>query len=140
MSLAPSSSRRLARSRTLFGLGNKEAEGVVLDVTTKVYREQLREAVKSGALDNAESPAAVLQSICEKLQFPPEVAADVNKENYRTKMEQVMEKKKLTDEDVEALSRVRRLLCVPKDVVDTCTREICGAVYKAQVQAALSRH
>ena len=124
--------------KTLFGLGNKEAEGVVLDVTTKVYREQLREAVKSGALDNAESPAAVLQSICEKLQFPPEVAADVNKENYRTKMEQVMEKKKLTDEDVEALSRVRRLLCVPKDVVDTCTREICGAVYKAQVQAALS--
>ena len=78
----------------------------------------------------------MLQSICEKLQFLSEVAADVNKENYRTKMEQVMEKKKLTDEDVEALSRVRRLLCVPKDVVDTCTREICGAVYKAQVQAA----
>ena len=124
--------------KVLFGMGNKEAEGIVLDVTTKVYREQLREAVKSGALDNAESPAAVLQSICEKLQFPPEVAADVNKENYRTKMEQVMEKKKLTDEDVEALSRVRRLLCVPKDVVDACTREICGAVYKAQVQAALS--
>merc|ERR1719329_1941510 len=49
-----------------------------------------------------------------------------------------MEKKSLTDEDVEALSRVRRLLCVPKDVVDACTREICGAVYKAQVQAALS--
>jgi hypothetical protein len=124
--------------KVLFGMGNKEAEDVVIDVTTKVYREQLRDAVKSGALDNAESPAAVLQKICEALQFPPEIAAEVNKENYRTKMEQVMEKKSLTDEDVEALSRVRRLLCVPKDVVDACTREICGAVYKSQVQAAMS--
>ena len=124
--------------KVLFGMGNKEAEDVVIDVTTKVYREQLRDAVKSGALDDAESPASVLQKICEALQFPPEIAAEVNKENYRTKMEQVMEKKSLTDEDVEALSRVRRLLCVPKDVVDACTREICGAVYKAQVQAALS--
>ena len=124
--------------KVLFGMGNKEAEDVVIDVTTKVYREQLRDAVKSGALDDAESPASVLQKICEALQFPPEIAAEVNKENYRTKMEQVMEKKSLTDEDVEALSRVRRLLCVPKDVVDACTRDICGAVYKAQVQAALS--
>jgi hypothetical protein len=124
--------------KVLFGMGNKEAEDVVIDVTTTVYREQLRDAVKSGALDAAESPAAVLQSICEKLQFPPETAAEVNKENYRTKMEQVMEKKSLTDEDVEALARVRRLLCVPKEVVDQCTREICGTVYKAAVQAALS--
>ena len=124
--------------KVLFGMGNKEAEDVVIDVTTKVYREQLRDAVKSGALADAESPASVLQKICEALQFPPEIAAEVNKENYRTKMEQVMEKKSLTDEDVEALSRVRRLLCVPKDVVDACTRDICGAVYKAQVQAALS--
>ena len=94
--------------------------------------------MKSGSLDSAESPASVLQQICEALQFPPELAAEVNKENYRTKMEQVMEKKSLTDEDVEALSRVRRLLCVPKDVVDQCTREICGAVYKNQVRSALS--
>jgi len=124
--------------KVLFGMGNKEAEEIVLDVTTKRYRELLRDAVKSGELDKAESPAKVLQSICEKLQFPPEVAADVNKENYRTKMEQVMEKKKLTDEDVEALGRVRRLLCVPKDVVDECTMDICGAVYKSAVLSALS--
>lgn len=124
--------------KVLFGMGNKEAEEIVLDVTTKRYRELLRDAVKSGELDKAESPAKVLQSICEKLQFPPEVAAEVNKENYRTKMEQVMEKKMLTDEDVEALGRVRRLLCVPKDVVDECTAEICGAVYKSAVLGALS--
>ena len=124
--------------KILFGMGNKEAEDVVIDVTTKVYRQRLRDAVKSGSLDSAESPASVLQQICEALQFPPELAAEVNKENYRTKMEQVMEKKSLTDEDVEALSRVRRLLCVPKDVVDQCTREICGAVYKNQVRSALS--
>ena len=60
------------------------------------------DAVKSGALDGAASPASVLQSICEKLQLAPEVAADVNKESYRTKMESCMEKKSLTDEDVEA--------------------------------------
>ena len=59
----------------------------------------------------------------------------MNKESYRTKMESCMEKKSLTDEDVEALARVRRLLCVPKDVVAQCTREVCGAVYKSAVQA-----
>ena len=46
----------------------------------------------------------------------------------------VMEKKRLDDDDVAALARVRKLLCIPKDVVDSCTQEICGAVYKAQVQ------
>lgn len=127
-----------AALKILFGMGNKEAEQIVLDATTKVYREQLRDAVKSGALDDAESPAKVLQSICEKLQFPPDVAAEVNKENYRGKMEQCMEKKRLTDEDVKALARVRRLLCVPKDVVDQCTMDICGAVYAQSVRAALS--
>ena len=124
--------------KALFGMGNKEAEDIVIEVTTKVYREQLRDAVKSGSLDAAESPASVLQQICEKLQFPPEIAAGVNKENYRTKLESVMEKKSLTEDDVTALARVRKLLCVPKDVVDECTKEICGAVYKSAVQGALS--
>ena len=124
--------------KALFGMGNKEAEDIVIEVTTTVYREQLRDAVKSGSLDAAESPASVLQQICEKLQFPPEIAAGVNKENYRTKLESVMEKKSLTEDDVTALARVRKLLCVPKDVVDECTKEICGAVYKSAVQGALS--
>ena len=127
-----------AALKVLFGMGNKEAATVVLEITTKVYREQLRDAVKSGALDSAESPAKVLQSICEKLQFPPDVAAEVNKENYRSKMEALMEKKMLTDEDVEALARVRKLLCVPKEVVDQCTLDICGSVYAAAVRSALS--
>jgi len=56
-------------------MGTKEAEQIVLDVTTKVYRRQLFDAVKSGALDGAASPASVLQSICEKLQLAPEAGA-----------------------------------------------------------------
>ena len=66
--------------------------------------------MKSGYLDSAKSPASELQQSGEDLQLPTEVAAEVNKENCRTKMEQVMEKKSLTDEDVEARPRVRRRL------------------------------
>ena len=88
-------------------------------------------------MDTAESPAKVLQSICEKLQFPPDIAAGVNAGNYRTKMSTLMEKKSLTDEDVDALARVRRLLCIPKSEVDACTVDICGAVYASSVRYAL---
>jgi len=44
----------------------------------------------------------------------------------------------LTDADVEALARVRKLLCVPKGVVEKLHFEICGEVYRSAVRAALS--
>lgn len=129
----------LGKLRLVFGMGNKEADEIVLDSTTASYRLALRDAVKSGKLDNAESPAKVLQALCEGLRFPPEVAAGIHEENYRTKLESIISaSKKLEDADVEALGRIRKLLCVPKGVVEKLHFEICGEVYRNAVRSALS--
>ncbi len=80
----------------------------------------LRDAVKSGKLESAESPAKVLQSMCEALQFPPEVAESIHSENYRTKLEALLKDKVLSDEGENEAKRVRKLLCIPQKVVDQC--------------------
>ena len=130
---------KLSKLRLVFGMGNKEADEIVLASTTTAYRMALRDAVKSGKLETAESPAKVLQKMCEGLRFPPEVAAGIHEENYRTKLESVISaSKKLTDADVEALGRIRKLLCVPKGVVEKLHFQICGDVYRAAVRSALS--
>ena len=99
----------------------------------------LRDAVKSGTLDSAESPAKVLQGLCEGLRFPPEVAAGIHEENYRTKLESIISAtKKLEDADVEALGRIRKILCVPKGVVEKLHFEICGEVYRTAIRSALN--
>ena len=131
-------SDNLGKLRLVFGMGNKEADDIILKSTTASYRMALRDAVKSGKLDQAESPAKVLQAMCEGLRFPPEVAAGIHEENYRTKLEACIADKMLTDADVEALARVRKLLCVPKGVVEKLHFEICGEVYRSAVRAALS--
>jgi len=131
-------SEKLGKLRLVFGMGNKEADDIILKSTTASYRLALRDAVKSGKLDKAESPAKVLQAMCEGLRFPPEVAAGIHEENYRTKLEACVADKVLTDEDVESLARVRKLLCVPKAVVEKLQFEICGEIYRAAVRSALS--
>ena len=129
----------LGKLRLVFGMGNKEADDIILASTTTSYNLALRDAVKSGKLEAAESPAKVLQAMCEGLRFPPEVAAGIHEENYRTKLESIISaSKKLTDDDVAALARIRKLLCVPKGVVEKLHFQICGDVYRTAVRSALS--
>jgi Holliday junction resolvasome RuvABC DNA-binding subunit len=47
----------------VFGLGKKEADKIVTDVSTKCYRNYLKKAVQDGSLDAAESKAAFLTVI-----------------------------------------------------------------------------
>jgi hypothetical protein len=132
-------SDNLGKLRLVFGMGNKEADDIILASSTSAYRLALRDAVRSGSLDNAESPAKVLQGLCEGLRFPPEVAAGIHEENYRTKLESIISAtKKLEDADVEALGRIRKILCVPKGVVEKLHFEICGEVYRTAVRSALN--
>jgi len=121
----------------VFGLGSKETEGITLDVTTKCYRNFLRRAVTDGALDAAESKAAFLTDLCEKLQFDSEVAASVHSDIYKQKLEALLEKKALTDEDMEVLLRLRVLLCIPEATVTAAHRERCGVIFKETLTRAL---
>lgn len=52
-------------------------------------------------------------------------------EIYRQKLESSLEDKKLDDEDVKALQRLRVLLCVPKATVDAAHDELCGKIFTA---------
>jgi hypothetical protein len=49
--------------KNIFGLGKREAESITLDITSKVYRKRLAQAVSSGDLEFADSKAAFLQNL-----------------------------------------------------------------------------
>jgi len=121
----------------LFGLGSKEADAVTMDVQTKVYRNALRRAVSSGSLEAAESKAVFLTDMCEKLRFPGDAAAGVHSEIYKQKLDSMLEKKRLTDEDEKELVKMRVLLCIPESTVKEAHKERCGAIFRATLEKAL---
>lgn len=53
----------------------------MLDVTSKVYRKLLAQAVSSGDLDLADSKAAFLQNLCEQLHFDTQKASEIHEGN-----------------------------------------------------------
>lgn len=68
----------LNQLRNILGLGNKEAEAIILDVTSKVYQKRLSEAFQGGDLEMADSKAAFLQNLCEELHFDPQKASEIH--------------------------------------------------------------
>lgn len=64
--------------RNIFGLGKREAEAVMLDVTSKSYRKRLAQAVSGGDLEAADSKAAFLQKLCDELHFDPQKASQIH--------------------------------------------------------------
>lgn len=64
--------------KNIFGLGKRESEAIILDVTTRVYRRRLSQAVSSGDLDAASSKASFLQNVCDELHFDPEKAKEIH--------------------------------------------------------------
>lgn len=66
-------------------------------------------------LDAADSKATVLQKLCDRVRFKPELAALMHKSMYKQKVETILaEEKKITDERDEELSRLRKLMCIPE--------------------------
>jgi hypothetical protein len=58
----------------------------------------------------------VLGELVEKSGYSPQAAAELHKQLYRTKLQQLVAKKKLTGNEQEELKRIRRILCIPADV------------------------
>eukprot|EP00246_Nothoceros_aenigmaticus_P015866 TRINITY_DN6866_c0_g1_i2.p1 TRINITY_DN6866_c0_g1~~TRINITY_DN6866_c0_g1_i2.p1 ORF type:complete len:552 (-),score=138.22 TRINITY_DN6866_c0_g1_i2:271-1926(-) len=107
------------------------------EVTAKVYRQKLSQAVRGGELDLATSKAAYLQELCDALHFDPEKALTIHEEIYRQKLEQCISDGKLTDEDMTALLRLRVLLCIPQETVDAAHASICGRLFTKVVDDAI---
>ncbi|KAH6814210.1 translocon at the inner envelope membrane of chloroplasts 110 [Perilla frutescens var. frutescens] len=129
----------LNQLRNVFGLGRREAESVALEVTSKVYRRSLQEAVSSGELIEADSKAAYLQNLCEKLHFDAEKAIEIHEEIYRRKLQLlVADKGELSDEDVKTLDQIRIMFCIPKQTVEAAHADICGGVFEKVVKEAIA--
>ncbi|KAK4350992.1 hypothetical protein RND71_030305 [Anisodus tanguticus] len=128
----------LNQLKKIFGLGRREAETMTLDVTSKVYRKRLAQAVTSGELEAAESKAAYLQNLCEELNFDPQKALEIHEEIYRQKLQQLVADGELGDEDMKALERLQVMLCVPKQTVEAAHADICGSLFEKVVKEAIA--
>jgi hypothetical protein len=63
--------------KNIFGLGKREAEGILSDVKALIYRRTLAKVFNT-ELASVPSKAAYLQILCEKLQFDPELASKIH--------------------------------------------------------------
>lgn len=128
----------LSQLKNILGLGKREAEAILLDVTSKVYRKRLAQVVSSGDLELADSKAAFLQNLCEELHFDPEKASEIHEEIYRQKLQQCVADGELSDEDVAALLKLRVMLCIPQQTVDDAHLDICGSLFEKVVKEAIA--
>ncbi|XP_054819172.1 protein TIC110, chloroplastic [Prosopis cineraria] len=128
----------LNQLRNTFGLGKREAEAITLDVTSKVYRKRLAQAVSGGDLEMANSKATFLQNLCDELHFDPQKASEIHEEIYRQKLQQCVADGELSEEDVSALLRLRVMLCIPQQIVEAAHSDICGSLFEKVVKEAIA--
>ncbi|XP_058747968.1 protein TIC110, chloroplastic [Vicia villosa] len=128
----------LNQLKNIFGLGKREAEAILLDVTTKVYRKRLGQTVSSGELELADSKAAFLQNLCDELRFDPQKASELHEEIYRQKLQQCVADGELNDANVAALLKLRVMLCVPQQTVEAAHADICGNLFEKIVKDAIA--
>ncbi|KAK6938221.1 Protein TIC110, chloroplastic [Dillenia turbinata] len=124
--------------KNIFGLGKREAEAIMLDVTSKVYRKRLAQAVSTGDLEAADSKAAYLQNLCDELHFDPQKASQIHEEIYRQKLQQCVTDGLLSDADVSSLLKLRVMLCIPQQTVEAAHADICGSLFEKAVKDAIA--
>ncbi|KAK8964807.1 hypothetical protein KSP40_PGU014691 [Platanthera guangdongensis] len=128
----------LNQLKNIFGLGNREADAIMIEITAKVYRKRLSQAVSSGDLEAASSKAAFLEDLCDELHFDPQKLAKYTKEIYRQKLQQSVTAGELSEEAVASLLRIRVLLCIPQGTVDAAHADICGRIFVKVVKDAIA--
>uniref|UniRef100_A0A5B7AS11 Protein TIC110 n=1 Tax=Davidia involucrata TaxID=16924 RepID=A0A5B7AS11_DAVIN len=110
----------------------------MLDVTSKVYRKRLAQAVSGGDLEAADSKAAFLQNLCDELHFDTQKAIGIHEEIYRQKLQQAVTDGELSEEDVKALERLQIMFCIPKQTVEAAHSDICGRLFEKVVKDAIA--
>ncbi|KAF6255592.1 hypothetical protein COO60DRAFT_1641425 [Scenedesmus sp. NREL 46B-D3] len=114
-------------------LGSKDSGEVRSGIAGTLYKRLLREEVTSRRIDAASSPAQLLGELVEKSGYSPQAAAELHKQLYRTKLQQLVAKKKLSQDEQEELKRIRRILCIPADVAAQVMRVTAGRVLEEVV-------
>lgn len=119
-------------------MGPKEAESIENSVKETAYKNLLKEAVTSGALDNAASKAEMLGELVDKVQWDSEAALALHEALYRQKLSSFLDKKSITDAEDAEMARLQKLLCVPNEARDAIHKELCGDIFSKTVSSALA--
>ncbi|RDY13448.1 Protein TIC110, chloroplastic, partial [Mucuna pruriens] len=121
----------LNQLRNIFGLGKWEAKAITLDVTSKVYRQKLAQAVSGGDFEMADSKAAFMKNFeCAVISF-------LNLEIFLQKLQQLVAGGELRDKDAAALLRSRVMLCIPQQTVEAAHSDICGSLSEKDTCAVI---
>merc|ERR1719235_1779177 len=125
--------------KLIFGMGTKEAAAVNHSISSKAYRRMLAAAYRDGTLEAQESKASWLQQLCEKISFDAEEAMEVNLEQYKMKLEGLIEKQgSISDEDDKELSKIQKLLCIQGPQITKLNEEVKGKAFNATLQDILT--
>jgi len=119
--------KELHEFATLAGIAAKDCASIHDEVAAKVYKQLLKEEVLSGRLDEADSPASILETLCVKAHLSPESAMELHKGFFRQKLQSLLrDRVALSEEDEKAVRRMRRVLCLPTEAVHKALRETIG--------------
>eukprot|EP00213_Chloropicon_mariensis_P007055 CAMPEP_0197476304 /NCGR_PEP_ID=MMETSP1309-20131121/7614_1 /TAXON_ID=464262 /ORGANISM="Genus nov. species nov., Strain RCC998" /LENGTH=1060 /DNA_ID=CAMNT_0043016527 /DNA_START=245 /DNA_END=3427 /DNA_ORIENTATION=+ len=125
--------------KLIFGMGNKEAANVKHAIASKAYRKMLAAAYRDGTLEAQESKATWLQQLCEKISFDAEEAMEVNLEQYRMKLESLIEKQgAISDEEDAELNKIQKLLCIQGPQITSLNEEVKGKAFNVTLNDILT--
>ena len=128
--ISPATTADAETLKLIFGMGTKEASTVMHAIASKAYRKLLAAAYRDGTLEAQESKAAWLQQLCEKISFDTEEAMEVNLDQYRMKLEGLIEKQgAITDEDDAELNKIQKLLCIQGPQIAELNEEVKGKAF-----------
>jgi hypothetical protein len=106
-------------------------------LVSAAYEKLLKEAVMSGRMDEAESPAAELNQLLTRVGMPGEQALAMHEAFYQAKLRDCLADKLIDDEDVQALQRTARLLCLSDEVVASNNKMLKGDILRGSIRDAL---
>lgn len=106
-------------------------------LVSKAYEKLLKDAVTSGRMDEAESPAAVLNHLLTRVGMPGEQALAMHEAFYKAKLRDCLADKRIDDEDVASLERTARLLCLTDDIVKGNDKVLKGDILRVSIRDAL---
>jgi len=126
----------------LLSVTDRVATDIIRTAKEAAYKRLLREAYASGRLADAESPAAVLNELVERLQLDHEQYLDipttVNTEVYNLRWDQILEKNKLTEADEGELATLQRCLCITDGDAASIREAKTGRFYTKAVGEAFA--
>ena len=129
-SLTPDAIAQLQQLADVLALPAGRLEDSRAKIVSDAYARALREAVTSGRMDAAESPAKELNALIAQVQMPGEQALAMHEDFYKAKLRDCLADNKIDDADAKALERTARLLCLSAETVSRCDVQQKGDVMR----------